>query len=260
MLPEKPVIFPIDGQMSLSCVLDSFSRLFFGGAIVRNMVGAVKLNDALHISPPGGLCVAREILRVAKDSGLPIDLFLDFKLADVSASNGNICKHYNELNPSIVTVSAVVACKSLIAIREVFPTACIALVSALTDVPLDEFRARYGMMPVEYIEKQLNFYEERLGADNPIGAYVCSPLEVAKLKTVFGTRYQAIVPGVRSTFMAKDHQERVTGPYQAILDGADYLVMGAQLSKGNPQAGISPAESQRRTYWEIYTARMALNC
>ncbi|MCI0565022.1 MAG: hypothetical protein MN733_41685, partial [Nitrososphaera sp.] len=87
--------------------------------------------------------------------------------------------------------------------------------------------------------------------DNPLGAYVCSPQEVIYLKRHYENRYQAIVPGVRDGWMAKDHQERIAGVYETLKAGANWLVMGVQLSKGNPGKEISAEKSQQRTLAEV---------
>jgi hypothetical protein len=54
--------------------------------------------------------------------------------------------------------------------------------------------------------------------------------------------------------MAKGQQERISGVCQAMVDGADLVVMGSQMKKGNSGKGISVEESQRLTRIEIDNA------
>lgn len=261
---ERVLIFALDGcagRIELSNRLDSLLEEGRNGKPnpIRALLAMVKCNDTVHL-PNGGRAVLESIVQHVRsffdrDARPPrIGIMLDLKLADVSATNVNILSQYAGIPLSIVTVSGVVSCQSLTAIRSLLPNTMIALVNALTDIPEDEFVESYGMLPVEWITRRLRFYERRLGRKNPIGAFVSSPLEVRALRETFGNRYRAIVPGVRSPFMANDHQERIASPRQAILDGAHYLVMGTQLSKGNPQAGISPEKSRLMTSQEIVEA------
>ena len=58
---------------------------------------------------------------------------------------------------------------------------------------------------------------------------VCSPLEISRVRTAVGTRLTVVVPGVRSPGASTGDQKRVATPAQAMLDGADYLVIGRQI-------------------------------
>jgi orotidine-5'-phosphate decarboxylase len=66
---------------------------------------------------------------------------------------------------------------------------------------------------------------------------VCSALEVARVRKVTGPDKILVIPGVRSAGAAKGDQKRVATPRQAIADGADYLVIGRQVTRSeNPRA------------------------
>ena len=60
---------------------------------------------------------------------------------------------------------------------------------------------------------------------------VCSPLEIARVREIGGTRLTLVIPGVRSEGAAAGDQKRVATPAQAIRDGADYLVIGRQVTR-----------------------------
>jgi orotidine-5'-phosphate decarboxylase len=48
-----------------------------------------------------------------------------------------------------------------------------------------------------------------------------------------------VTPGVRSAGASKGDQKRVATPAEAIRDGADYLVMGRQITRAaDPQAEV----------------------
>jgi orotidine-5'-phosphate decarboxylase len=59
---------------------------------------------------------------------------------------------------------------------------------------------------------------------------VCSGKEVTAIKKKFGHPFLAIAPGIRPGWeKTKDDQARVVTPGQAVLNGADYLVIGRPI-------------------------------
>jgi orotidine-5'-phosphate decarboxylase len=60
---------------------------------------------------------------------------------------------------------------------------------------------------------------------------VCSPLEVARVRKVGGANLALVTPGVRSAGAAVGDQKRVATPAEAIRDGADYVVIGRQVTR-----------------------------
>jgi orotidine-5'-phosphate decarboxylase len=60
---------------------------------------------------------------------------------------------------------------------------------------------------------------------------VCSPLEVARVRQIAGANLRVVVPGVRSAGASTGDQKRVATPAEAIRDGADYLVIGRQVTR-----------------------------
>jgi orotidine-5'-phosphate decarboxylase len=66
---------------------------------------------------------------------------------------------------------------------------------------------------------------------------VCSPLEVARVREIAGPDLKLVIPGARSVGSAKGDQKRVATPEEAIRDGADYLVIGRQVTRAaDPRA------------------------
>jgi orotidine-5'-phosphate decarboxylase len=66
---------------------------------------------------------------------------------------------------------------------------------------------------------------------------VCSPLEVARAKQISGSDLKLIVPGVRSSGAAVGDQKRVATPAQTVRDGADFIVIGRQVTRAaDPRA------------------------
>jgi orotidine-5'-phosphate decarboxylase len=83
---------------------------------------------------------------------------------------------------------------------------------------------------------------------------IASPLEAAELRR----RHPAltiVTPGIRPAWgaVARDDQKRIATPRQAILNGADHIVVGRPVYQ-HPPADGGPAEAARRILAEIGAA------
>jgi orotidine-5'-phosphate decarboxylase len=72
-----------------------------------------------------------------------------------------------------------------------------------------------------------------------VDGLVCSPLEVAEVRRMTGPRAILVTPGVRSAGAGKGDQKRVATPAEAVRDGANYLVIGRQVTRAaDPRAEV----------------------
>ena len=78
-------------------------------------------------------------------------------------------------------------------------------------------------------------YQARLANKAKLDAIVCSAQEVELVKKVF--KKEIITPGVRFGSKTND-QKRTLTPYQAIKNGANWLVIGREITKGNIQKNV----------------------
>ena len=68
---------------------------------------------------------------------------------------------------------------------------------------------------------------------------VASPLEAAAIRKLAGSEMQIVTPGVRSAGAGVGDQKRVATPAEAIASGADYLVIGRQVTRAaDPLAAV----------------------
>ena len=74
-----------------------------------------------------------------------------------------------------------------------------------------------------------------------VDGVVCSAKEAAAVRAVAGPRAILVTPGVRSASADAGDQKRVATPAEAIAAGADYLVIGREITR----AGDPLAEYQR---------------
>lgn len=66
---------------------------------------------------------------------------------------------------------------------------------------------------------------------------VASPVDAARVRGIAGTEAILVTPGVRSAGADKADQKRIATPAEAIRDGADYVVMGRQITRATDPAG-----------------------
>ena len=76
---------------------------------------------------------------------------------------------------------------------------------------------------------------------------VCSPLDARRVREIVGPKTILVTPGVRSKTAASGDQKRIATPAEAIAAGADYLVIGRQVTRSqDPQAEIDKINSEIR--------------
>ncbi len=81
--------------------------------------------------------------------------------------------------------------------------------------------------------------EKRVGhaMDAGVDGIVCSSLEVSKVRAMTGPKMTLVIPGVRSAGKSTGDQKRVATPADAIASGADYLVVGRQVTRAEDPSG-----------------------
>ena len=79
-----------------------------------------------------------------------------------------------------------------------------------------------------------------------VDGIVCSPLEAASVRALAGPEAILVTPGVRSAGAGQGDQKRVATPAEAIRAGADYLVIGRQVTRA-----ADPAAEMARILEEI---------
>lgn len=86
----------------------------------------------------------------------------------------------------------------------------------------------------------------RKAVESGIDGLVCSPLEVASVRKIAGPKAVLVTPGVRSAGAGKGDQKRVATPAEAVANGANYVVIGRQITRAE-----DPAAEARKILQEI---------
>jgi orotidine-5'-phosphate decarboxylase/adenine/guanine phosphoribosyltransferase-like PRPP-binding protein len=265
-MKKRVVILPFDGHESGEILLSALEKMLDSPGIT-SLISHIKLNDGVHNMDMGGPNIVRAIKAVLADRDLPIGIFLDLKIGDVGPTMENTLKKYAKHPPEILTVSALCSAEGILKLRRLLPNTKLAMLSMLTDIKEDECAARFGQMPAVKIYNDLmnirRIYKMKIQeGDNPepFDLVVCSPHELLFLGKNLPGSYGFIVPGIRDEWMKKkdEHQQRITGVKQALDMGATYVVMGAQLTKGNPGNDITPEQSCQMTEQEIAKVKLVV--
>jgi orotidine-5'-phosphate decarboxylase len=128
----------------------------------------------------------------------------------------------------------------------------IAAVTVLTSLDADEL-AEIGLGRPEAATDRL----ARLALDAGCRALVCSPLEVARVRSLAGPEVTLVCPGVRPAEAGEgeasrgggraggrvDDQARVATPAAALAAGADLLVIGRPITRAADPAAAAGALS-----------------
>ena len=77
----------------------------------------------------------------------------------------------------------------------------------------------------------------RKATESGMDGVVCSALEIANVREIGGANLTIVTPGVRSAGASRGDQKRVATPEEAIRNGANYLVIGRQVTRAaDPKA------------------------
>jgi orotidine-5'-phosphate decarboxylase len=71
----------------------------------------------------------------------------------------------------------------------------------------------------------------RLAKESGMDGVVASPLEIGLIRAACGLDFLIVTPGVRPSFADVDDQKRIMTPAEAMVCGADYLVIGRPIAK-----------------------------
>ena len=77
----------------------------------------------------------------------------------------------------------------------------------------------------------------KLARDMKVGV-ICSGREAKIVRKIIGTNLPIFTPGVRMNDDNKNDQKRVFTPLESINNGADKIIMGRSLMKGNLEENL----------------------
>jgi orotidine-5'-phosphate decarboxylase len=160
-------------------------------------------------------------------------VFLDLKLYDIGETVKRAVAQVARLGVDFLTVhGSRTVMEAAVAGKGPAPLQLLA-VTVLTSFDESDLRQMgYSCSVSELVELRV-----RNAMEAGVNGIVCSPLEVGRVRAVAGPGALLVTPGVRSMGAAVGDQKRVATPAQAIADGADYLVIGRQVTRASDPRG-----------------------
>ncbi len=173
-------------------------------------------------------------------------IFLDLKYHDIPNTVAAACSAAAALSVWMLNVHALGGRAMMGAAREAIakggtPPKLIAVTLLTSMGPADMIDVGLGGNPPEAVSRLA-----RLAQECGLDGVVCSPQEAAALRRQCGKGFTLVTPGIRPSEAARDDQERIATPRQAVADGADYLVIGRPITRAP-----DPLAALRRIYDEI---------
>jgi len=165
------------------------------------------------------------------------DVFLDLKYYDIPETVKRATAKVAQLGVKFLTVHAVSQTVRAADAGATGTPLTILAVTVLTSMGAEDLAEQnWNGDPAALVEQRT-----RLAVAAGAGGIVASPLEAANVRRIAGPKVTIITPGVRSAGIDAGDQKRVATPAEAIRNGADYLVIGRQITRAKDPA----AEAQR---------------
>ena len=158
-------------------------------------------------------------------------IFVDLKLHDIPNTCVSTIKAIRDLRVNYLTIHISSGLQALKAAKKVSGPIRLVGVSILTSLDNKELKEIGFNKNI----KRLVLHQARLAKKAKLDAIVCSAKEVQIVRKVF--KKEIITPGIR--FHSKNNdQKRVLTPKQALKNGANSIVIGRNITKGNIKKNI----------------------
>ena len=158
-------------------------------------------------------------------------IFADLKLHDIPNTCASTVRAIKDLKINYLTIHISSGIEALRTIKKVSDNIKIVGVTILTSLDNKALKEIGFNKDV----KKLVLQQAKLAAKANLDAIVCSAREAKIVKKVF--KKEIITPGIRFSSRMND-QKRTLTPKQAQRNGADWLVIGRDITKGNIKKNI----------------------
>jgi orotidine-5'-phosphate decarboxylase len=183
-------------------------------------VGFYKVGLELFTAEGPG--VVRELTAMGKN------VFVDLKMYDIGETVKRAAARVAALGAKLLTVHSspqVIRAAVQGAQGSELKIMAVTVLTSFTQRDLEDMGVT-GRTVGEQVE-----YLAAKGIEAGVDGFVCSPLEVAGLRALAGPGKVLVTPGVRSVGADHGDQKRVATPAEAVAAGADYLVIGREITR-----------------------------
>jgi orotidine-5'-phosphate decarboxylase len=220
LTPRERLIFALDvpdKATALDCVHE-----------LQDHVGLFKVGLELFMAEgPGLLENLASILE-------PQRIFLDLKLYDIPATVLGAF-HTIVTGLALFTVPSDLGPTGLKKIVDASGRAKILAVTVLTSITAEDllalgFDPQFAQDPTRLVVRKAKMAQEA-----GCHGVVCSGREVKAVKQACGQDFLAVCPGIRPAWseVPGDDQKRIVTPFEAISNGADYIVVGRPIREAH---------------------------
>lgn len=210
--------------------------------VLADAVGVYKIG--LELLFAGGGELARELA----GAGKPV--FVDAKLLDIETTVERAVANIAELGAAFATVHATDGKTLDAAVRGRGDSPLKLLgVTLLTNLDESDLAAQGIAWPLA----RLVLHRAENARDAGFDGVIASGQEAMRLRKTLGPDRLIVTPGIRPGDAGAEDQARVTTPADAILNGADYIVVGRPITRApDPQAAaIQIAEEMEQALARI---------
>jgi orotidine-5'-phosphate decarboxylase len=167
---------------------------------------------------------------IEKLNELGLDIFLDLKFHDIPNTVKKAVEEVIKMGVWMLNVHSLGGKEMLRAAYEVVEKASIkpllvgvTVLTSLNDKALKEVGLGLNT------EDQVLLLAELCQAEG-LNGVVCSANELSILRKYLDEDFLLVTPGIRSRELKKDDQKRISTASEAISNGADYIVIGREIS------------------------------
>jgi len=235
-------VHPVKERIIVALDTDSPDSALSAVRALAAHVGMFKVG--MELFPRGGIDLVRKI----REEGA--DVFLDLKFHDIPNTVAGAVRSAAALGVRFTTVHASggknMLARAAEAARGTATTVlAVTVLTSLDDSDLSEigFSSPSGDMVLRLA---------RMAMEVGIGGFVCSAREVPAVRKLVGEHAVLVTPGVRLPEDEVLDQKRIVTPFEAMRNGADYLVVGRPITKA-----ADPAGAARRFADEMRSGREA---
>jgi len=204
---------------------------------LKGLVGGMKVGkEFFTANGPQGVAAIRDV-------GMPV--FLDLKFHDIPNTVAGAIRAAKPIAPQIINVHAQGGPEMLKQAANAGRDAGIPLTIAVTILTALDQEDLNAIGVNDNIEDQV-VRLAKLTQDNGLDGVVCSAKEIAPIRAACGPDFKLIVPGIRPAWAAKGDQKRVMTPRDAVIAGADILVIGRPITQAD-----DPVEAAQKIAHEL---------
>ena len=201
-------------------------------ALVKTLGSSVSFYKVgLELYAAAGMDFVRELTGSGKD------VFLDLKLYDIGETVKRAVRQIAQTDVRFLTIHTPLSVMNAAVEGGRGSPLQLLGVTVLTSFQQGDLADRGCSAPLADVVSERVRKALAAGLDG----VVCSPQEAASVRREAGPKAIIVTPGVRSPGAGHGDQKRVATPAEAIRDGANYLVIGRQVTRAEDPA----AEAQR---------------